>query len=92
MIVGVDETAGPSIMGRAMRGAVVSRRLQKQLRQEASPSKCQLGRTALMAAVCSNAALQPHLPQVWLPRTTRQKQAAPTLQAVFAREGAPHEA
>ena len=92
MIVAMDETAVASVMGRGMMGAVVHRRHQSDLRHKGGPSKRHLGRTALMASVCNDPALQPHLPQVWLPRTTAQNQPPPSLSAVFTRAGAPHEA
>ena len=92
VIVAMDETAVASVMSRGMMGAIVHRRQQGDLRVKRSPSKRQLGRTALIAAVCNDAALQPHLPQVWLPRTTAKNQPPPSLQAVFTQAGSPHEA
>jgi hypothetical protein len=51
-----------------------------------------LPRTTLLAAVCSDGALQKHLPQVRLPRARPERGAGPTVLAAYAAAGAPQAA
>ena len=92
IVVAMDETALASLTKRGMAGAVVARHRQGALRQAPSVARRQLGRTALMASVCSDADLQQHLPQVWLPRTPANGRTSSTTRAVFSEAGHPHEA
>ena len=91
VIIGMDETAVASVH-RTMRGTAVSAQKQSSLPHATPHVERHVGRTALMACVCSDADLQPHLPQIWLPRSDASKAPPASIRAVFTASGSPHEA
>ena len=92
IIVAMDETAVANVMNRGMQGTVVCRQQQPNLRRSQALARRTLGRTALLAAVCNDRDIQPHLPQIWLPRSDPAKTPSAATQAVFTSAGDPHEA
>lgn len=91
IIVGMDETAVAGVL-RTMQGTTVNAQGLSSLPHARKKNGRHIGRTALLACICNDAELQPHLPQVWLPRSDANKAPPASVRAVFTACGSPHEA
>jgi hypothetical protein len=91
IVVAMDETSVTNVK-RTAKGTVVPRSRQGDLRQNQGKPRRNLRRTTLIACVCSDASLQPHMPQIWLPLTDPTRLPPASMRAVFTASGAPHEA
>ena len=91
LVINMDETMLSNV--RPWKLGVVPNALQAAAADLGTVSRdTALPRTTLLAAVCSDGALQKHLPQVRLPRARPERGAGPTVLAAYAAAGAPQAA
>ena len=88
VIVNMDETMLSSVRPWKL-GVVPSAHLAAAVDMGTVPRDTALPRTSLLAAVCNDASLQKHLPQVRLPRARPDSTAGPTVLAAYSAAGAP---
>ena len=91
LVINMDETMLSSVRPWKL-GVVPSAHQAVAANLGTVPRDSALPRTSLLAAVCSDAALQKYLPQVRLPRARPETPAGPTVLAAYAAAGAPQAA
>ena len=91
VIVIMDET-DVSNMTSSKHGVIISRGRRNVPAESQGSKRARSSKITLLAVTCSSAAIQPHLPQVLLPRYKNGGDAPATLKEAWANVGAPLQA